>query len=164
MRAVPAVLCTAVLCTAAPARAEERRYNWELAVVDAAAFAAMLGGASMENDPGAALVIIGGATYLLGAPIVHANHGNDGRAAGSLAGRLLVPFAGALAGAAIGHEEGGETSVLEGAAYGFAGGMVVTAAIDIASPATYQVDDDHAGAWLAPTAGGGFIAGVGGRF
>lgn len=67
-----------MLLLARPAAAG-RRYNWELAVVDGAAAIALVGGIAMENDPGAALAAAGTFTYLFGAPVAHASHGNGGR-------------------------------------------------------------------------------------
>lgn len=107
-------------------------------------------------------MIIGAATYLLGAPIAHANHGNDRRGGGSLAGRLLIPFVGAAAGFAIGNDSAEEYSRISGAAYGFGGGMVVTALIDIAVPAIDERGDD-ATVVVLPVRGG-FTVGLGGSF
>ena len=116
----------------------------------------------MDNDPGAALVVVGGITYLLGAPIVHASHDNTGRGGGSLAGRVLAPLVGGAIGFAIGDDDGEELYRVSGAATGFLAGMVIAAVIDIATPAV-DTRDDGASASILPVRGG-FTVGVAGSF
>lgn len=128
-----------MLLLARPAAAG-RRYNWELAVVDGAAAIALVGGIAMENDPGAALAAAGTFTYLFGAPVAHASHGNGGRATASFGARLVLPLVGALIGTRVNDDSGDPISA--GPLYGLAGGMVVAAAFDIAVPAVDTRADD----------------------
>jgi hypothetical protein len=149
---------------AARPAAAERRYNWEIAVADGAAFAALAGGSAMDNDPGAALVVLGGLSYLVGAPILHASHDNTGRAGTSLAVRVLAPLAGGAIGFAIGDDDGEELYRVSGAVTGFAIGMVAASLLDISSPAYDTRDDDDATAVILPVRGGGATVGIAGRF
>jgi len=74
-------------------------YGWQTLVTDGAAIT-FLAMATQARDT-APYLEASAATYLLGGPIVHAGHGNWGRAAGSLALRATLPFFGGLTGAAL---------------------------------------------------------------
>lgn len=88
------------------AEAATEWYGWQTLLADGAAvtFTVM---AAKEPDSTPFLMASAG-TYLLGGPIVHAAHGNWGRAAGSLGLRLGLPLAGGLAGAALAQCRQGE--------------------------------------------------------
>lgn len=110
-------------------------YRWQIVVVDMVGLSVTLG--SIQNSGGAK---IGGLTYLFAAPIVHAMHARGGRALGSLALRVAMPFIGALAGAALaGHrtcaqdefdcdDEGPFVGALLGLGVGGISAMIVDAA------------------------------------
>lgn len=94
----PSFLAAAIVCAAiarAPnARADEPSttrswYGWQPMLSDAAALALLVGGAS-SND-GGGLVLSGAATYVLGAPILHAVHGNADTGALDAVARLALP-------------------------------------------------------------------------
>lgn len=68
------------------------------------------------------------AVTTLGSPIFHLAHHNPGRALGSLALRLTLPIAGAVAGAAM--SDGGPCFGIEGIAIGSVAGSVLAAALD----------------------------------
>jgi hypothetical protein len=81
-------------------------YGWQTLLVDAAGPAALLTaraavGPSFPSTVGPAFWVAGASTYALGAPVVHAAHGQWGRAAGSLGLRLGLPLGAALVGYGI---------------------------------------------------------------
>jgi hypothetical protein len=72
----------------APQSASPRRwYGWQTLLTDAAALALGWPGVSTasESRVSGAVVVMTGATYLLGGPVVHVAHGNMGTGVGSLA-------------------------------------------------------------------------------
>lgn len=69
-------------------------YRWQIAIADAASIALVFS----QSRPGAT---IGAFVYLLGGPVIHGANGEGGRTAASLALRLGMPLAGALAGAKL---------------------------------------------------------------
>jgi hypothetical protein len=72
----------------------QRWYGWQLLIADGSATGLILLAAEMTDGdlPGAVGLL------LYASPIVHALHGNPGRAAASLGLRAVLPFAGALIG------------------------------------------------------------------
>lgn len=64
-------------------------YGWQIGLVDTAALVLVSAAAGSDNER-AGMLGIGG--YVLGGPIVHATHGNPGRAVGSLMLRIGLPL------------------------------------------------------------------------
>lgn len=90
-----------------PPRSSGRWYGWQTLILDGSAVAlSSLGiGLATQRDSagaGAAFLIAGGLTQLLGPPIVHWAHRNVGRGFASLAFRTVLPAVGLLIGAAAG--------------------------------------------------------------
>jgi len=163
---VAMVLALAVLGAARPAAAEGERYNVEVALVDLGALGLLGLAWELEHDAEVPLAIAGAGLYLFGAPAVHRHHDNDVRAGSSLTGRVVLPLVGALVGSLY-NSDREELGAISGAAYGFAGGMVVASLADILVPAREPAENQDAattGAWIAPVKGGGVIAGLGGSF
>src|SRR5882762_5470404 len=86
-----------------------RRYGGQTLLVDVTALT-LVGIGFLAVDvtsghepkvPGLAAMVLGGAVYLFGSPIVHGLHGNGGRATGSLGMRIGFPLLGAAIGAAL---------------------------------------------------------------
>ena len=146
-----------------PAEAPRRIwYGWQTLSFDAGAVALEFAAFKVNPDlagAGAQSLAIGGiATYLLGAPIVHAFHHHKARAGGSFLARLVAPVIGALAGA------GGRSL---GAVVGGAGlGIGIVVAYD----AAFSIDErpsPAAGVSFTPTmtiVEGRPMFGLGGRF
>ncbi len=116
----------------APA-ADLRWYGWQPLIVDATSIAMMVGGGFVGGSGTMPLEVFGGAGYLLGAPIIHDAQGQLGRAGTSLALRVLVPAASAVAGVLIGWaafpngtESGGGDSyfTIDKSVYQAAGGFI----------------------------------------
>jgi hypothetical protein len=81
-------------------------YGWQTLLVDAVGPATLLTaraavGPSFPSTVGPAFWVAGASSYALGAPVVHAAHGQWGRAAGSLGLRIGLPLGGALMGYGI---------------------------------------------------------------
>jgi hypothetical protein len=99
-RTLLVALALAVLPPAA-ARAEEappRWYGWEILLVDAAALGVMIAAGRADSD---AVAWVGFGAYAAGGPLLHAIHGNGGRAATSGVLRVGLPLTlGLLASAA----------------------------------------------------------------
>lgn len=138
--AITTVLSALVLpaIAAADENTEERLtpkqtyYGWQILVSDAATVAtsALLLGSLNDESIGQLNFATG---YLLGAPIIHAAHGNPGTAVGSLALRAGMPFVGAWVGCAAYYNEGEFLGCLPGAALGMMIGMGGAIAIDSAA-------------------------------
>jgi hypothetical protein len=110
-------------------------YGWQILVVDVASGGMLTLGAEAGSS-GAALLGVGG--YLVGAPLVHASHGNGARALASATLRLGGPFALGLAGFAVGQAICSEESKNHpdvtcpqvASFFGVLGGMVVASLVD----------------------------------
>jgi len=79
-------------------------YGWQTLVADGAAGALIAVGLLTEDynqDLTIAIVTLGGATYVFGAPVVHALHGRAGTAFADFGVRVGAPIGGALTGAII---------------------------------------------------------------
>lgn len=76
-----------------------RWYGWQTLISDGIGLGLLAGGASSDSDAGATLGISGMFVYGLGTPIIHGAHGHVGRAFGSLALHLGLPYLGLLVGA-----------------------------------------------------------------
>ncbi len=137
-----------------------KSYWYQTLGADGLAFAFTLAGARGNGDAG---VTLGLGTYLLGAPIIHVAHGRPGRAVGSVAMRIGLPFLGAMVGAALepkhncrpgvdsfecGDDEGPSGEVVLGLLLGVVGASLIDA--------TVMADGDAPAAkpqrTLAPTA------------
>jgi hypothetical protein len=157
----------------APREAEtEPSYRWQIGVADASSLALLF----TVTDRGA---LAGGLLYLLGGPIIHAVHGEPGRAVGSLGLRVALPVAGAFVGGALWwnsqdarckngdpdycSDDEFNVGALYGLGLGFLGAMVIDTAV-LARPVPLRKD---AGATWAPqlaVAPGHLGVGVVGRF
>jgi hypothetical protein len=112
-----------------------RWYGLEILTADAGALALLAGAAlaANHNDGLAGSLAIGSlATYEVGGPIVHALHGNWGRAIGSGALRAGAPIVGALLGVASEDCTGGDFCGIEGGVIGFAVGVGTAIILDSA--------------------------------
>jgi hypothetical protein len=76
-------------------------YGWQTLATDAIALGPLVLMAAMNGDGAEVFVPLALGTYVLGGPIVHATHGNWGRAGGSLSLRVGAPILCALPVAAI---------------------------------------------------------------
>jgi hypothetical protein len=115
----------------------QRWYGWQLLVADGSVTGLVLVSAAMTDGD----LPVGLGLLFFASPIVHAVHGNPGRAAASLGLRALLPFAGGL----IGMETsncgllGGECKGLStGIAVGFATAVLIDAGL-----LGWEVDDAH---------------------
>jgi hypothetical protein len=84
----------------APVKMEHEWYGWGTMLTDAASFAVLSKSLGPDAGPG---IPIGLFMYAAGGPIVHGLEGEGGRAAASLAVRLVLPAIGAGLGAASYH-------------------------------------------------------------
>ena len=75
-----------------PESTQVERYGWQIGLLDTAAFLMVVSAAGSDSG---GLAVVGGGTYLLGGPSVHAARGHAGRALGSLALRVGLPLLGA---------------------------------------------------------------------
>jgi hypothetical protein len=112
------------------APAETVWYGWQTLTTDAASLA--LAGLSLASDgPGSERVfgVTAASAFVLGAPIVHAAHGNLGRGVGSLALRVGMPalglVVGVLVGSALPTSNTGTFSDLDNAVSNIAYGVLV---------------------------------------
>lgn len=104
-------------------------YGWEILIIDASAIT-LFSMVAFDPDNREPWFWAGATTGWLGGPIVHAAHGNWGRATGSLGMRIGAPFLGTLIGASMqecSHSCGPNEALL-----GYAIGAVAAATIDIA--------------------------------
>lgn len=83
---------------ATPTPASVRWYGWQPLVVDLGSIATKVGGGFVRGAGTAPIEIVGGAGYVLGAPLIHLAHGQADKAGVSIALRTLVPGVGALVG------------------------------------------------------------------
>jgi hypothetical protein len=162
----------------APPAQQTRWYGWQTFVADAGAlgFAALALGTSSANGSDAAAFVplaVGGGSYLLGGPIVHAAHGHWGKAGGSLALRVGLPLLGWAAGYALSGDScrreyayDHEGCPFENAAYGLILGAVSAMILDAVLLGRERVDDGARGApsvAFTPLNGGGNLS-LAGRF
>ena len=128
-------------------------YGAPIVFVDLAALGAFFGGmvaSDRGNDLGSALMIAGGGTYLLAAPLVHVTQHQVGRGFASLGLRTGAPLVGAVTGLIVGAIIGlrdtseydkacpketwcGAHDMVMGGTVGFVGGLLVAAAVDSAA-------------------------------
>lgn len=104
-------------------------YGAETLAVDALSLLLAFSGLAMEP-----LWVLGVAGYVLGGPIIHGTHGSFGRAAGSLALRVALPFVAVGAGMLIedcsdGGEYCGLTSLVIGIPVGMLAAIIVDASV-----------------------------------
>jgi hypothetical protein len=115
-----------------------RWYGWQILAADGGATGLVLLDAALtDGEPAPALAL-----FFFASPIVHALHGNPGRAAASLGLRALLPFAGGLIGM-----EASDCGILGGECKGLDVGMVLgfaSAVLIDASLLAWQVDDGPA--------------------
>jgi hypothetical protein len=109
-----------------------RWYGWQILMTDGAALTLfVLAAADPENEE--AWITAGATTAYLGGPLVHAGHGNWGRAAGSLGLRVGAPFLTALIGSSMEDcSSNDDFCGLAGAVLGFTVGAVTAITIDVA--------------------------------
>jgi hypothetical protein len=104
-----------------------RWYGYQILIADGASLGLLTLGVLSS---GTGLAVLGAAGYVAGGPIVHGLNGQGGRAAGSVALRLLGPVAGFGAGSA--HKEGSDgwsSSMYSGLLAGFLVPMVLDWAV-----------------------------------
>ena len=124
-----------------PAPQRSEWYGWQTALVDVASLglgAAVIGlsgnsssGSGAENVAGVLMV----STFVLGGPVVHAAHGQWGKAGASLGLRLGAPAAGALGGFLAGsascpHDDGDVPCSAVGAGIGLIAGAATAIIVD----------------------------------
>jgi len=144
-----------------------RWYGLEILTADAGAFALLAGAAlAADHSDGLAEALAVGslATYVVGGPMVHALHGNVGRALGSGALRAGAPIVGAFLGAASEDCSGGDFCGIEGGVIGFAVGVGTAIIIDSALIAHETVEDEPAVMPVVATSKNGTWLGLSGRF
>jgi hypothetical protein len=124
-------------------------YRWQVAAADVVSVALAL------SQSGAG-IRLGGLTYVLGGPIIHAVHGQGGRMGVSLAMRVGLPIALAFAGAGLAHhdcspgDDDCDDGSLGGAILGFGVGIVTAMVVDSAVIAGAVEVRKHTGATWAP--------------
>jgi hypothetical protein len=156
-----------------------RWYGEQTLLADAGSVVFLIAGAVASDgssraghQAGDVLIGIGGAGYWLGAPIVHAAHGQWGGAAGSLGLRVGLPLGGALVGGLLGLAAcGGSSGDSEigcpgvGAAIGAVGGAIAAPFVDAFALAYEPGPRPSREAAVAPTfsfvRGGGSVGLVG---
>jgi hypothetical protein len=144
---------------------ETRRnwYGWQTLSTDGAAFSLLvLGGSLISNDNTESgvvvtdsFVILSAASYVFGAPIVHAAHQNWGTAAASLGLRVGLPLTGILIGSAAdrcGANNDSELCGAVGPGFGALLGISAAIAIDAAALAYEQAPLVSAATTLQPLA------------
>ncbi len=169
----------------APPVTYTKRYGSTIALADAASVAAIVVGTILivsaafsdydcdydcDDDSGSVglgvvLMIGGSAGYVFGGPLIHNYHGNGSASGKSIALRLGLPLAGALAGAAL---SAGDESCYDCDDYSgglSALGVISAMVIDWTVLAKKQVRvDAPVVPYAAPMHGGGMTLGVGGTF
>lgn len=149
---------------------EVQDYRWQLLVTDIASL-----GLGMATQDGRLM----SSTYVLGAPIVHAAHGNGGRALVSVGLRMGLPVLGALAGISLEQAHCRSTAQTEddcglaGLILGGAAGIGAAVLIDwfalgkvekpVTRPALIQAGGIRANPMLGASKSG-FSLGLGGTF
>jgi hypothetical protein len=143
-------------------------YGSQTLATDAAAFALLVSAAiavAQKNDmAGEALVYTSLGSYVVGGPIVHAAHGNWGRAFGSFGLRVAAPILGAFLGAALENCSGGDFCGVAGGVVGFAVGAGTAIALDAAVIARESVSVGPAVTPVVVTGKDGTWLGLSGRF
>jgi hypothetical protein len=100
---------------AAEAEPPQRWYGWQILIADGSATSLLLVDAALtDGEPALALGLL---FYV--SPILHAVHGNPGRAAASLGLRALLPFAGGM----IAMESSNDCGLLGGSCEGLGVGV-----------------------------------------
>lgn len=132
-----AAVAVAVAFAAAPstARAETEWYGYEIAATDVGGWALIIGGAKLDAWPVSAL---GAGALFLGGPIVHAAHGNYGRAGISFGARVGGPLLGIGIGAAL--DKNSRSFIPAGPIIGAFVGYLAGAIVDIAVVAREETD------------------------
>lgn len=147
-----AVLAITLAASSSTAHAEEEWYGLHVAATDAGGWGLIVGGLMFDADP---IIFLGVGALFLGGPIVHAAHGNYGRAGISFAARGGGALLGGVIGYALGKREGNSelaavVGIFAGAFVGYLGGAIT----DIAVVA--REDDDPAAAPRMLSFGGRF--------
>lgn len=105
-------------------------YGEQVIIVSAVGHAAVLAGVLSGKDTGAPIAVVGGATFLLGGPVVHLAHGRVGTAAASFGLNVLVPAALGSAGFGLGcafnHGCDGQWGLVAGIVGSIAGAAIGT--------------------------------------
>ncbi len=137
----PATALLVTICAAPSVGVADNRngdwYGWQTMTVDAASVGTMALGLNRRFTP---LAVAGAGGLLLGAPILHAAHGNWGNAGLSLGSRVLFPLGGILLGALV---SGGD-SVAGGLAKTWGGGFLGFGAALVVDYAVISFDDTPA--------------------
>jgi len=135
-RAALAMLFAAFSVIPGSAAADDHWYGWQTLVADGAALGVGVGASALGSRTGVNLGIVALASYLITAPVIHAEHGNYERSAGSLAMRLAAPALGYGIGygigAWIGEDRWGRPASGTGGAFGVLGGIALAVALDSA--------------------------------
>lgn len=131
-----------VMATASPARADEGDYGERILAIDATSDALIIAGMFAENEWPAYAGLAG---HVLGGPIVHLVHGNNGAAALSIGTRVGLPVLGGYLGSVICVDDDGFLRCIGSIAVGFAVGMLAAQIID---PAFIVPDAETAPAML----------------
>jgi hypothetical protein len=139
-------------------------YGWQTLTTDGAAFTLAVAVAAVNEGGKPVVGVTALATYLAGGPIVHAAHGNWGRAFGSLGLRLGAPIAGAFLGAALEDCRGGDFCGFSGAAVGLVVGMGTAIVLDAAVLAREKVIEEPTLQPVVTTGKNGTYLGLAGRF
>ena len=128
-------------CGAKASGTQSHWYGWQIMTTDAVA---LVFGAIAADAQSGALFGVGGATYLLGGPVVHWAHDNIGKGFGSLGLRVGVPLLFGGIGAGVSDSGGGEgLGQLVGFIVGAGIGMIPAAIIDWAVLAYEPVTADE---------------------
>jgi len=133
-----AALAVALALSPSPARAEREWYGGEVLAADTIGWALIIGGATADAWPIAALGVGG---IVLGGPVIHAAHDNYGRAAVSVGLRIGGPLLGLGLGAAL--DKDSHSFIPVGPVIGAFLGYVAGAIADIAFVA-YEDDSPEA--------------------
>ncbi len=129
------------ICAAPSVVAADNRngdwYGWQTITADAASVGTIALGINRRFTP---LAIAGAGGLILGAPILHAAHGNWGNAGLSLGSRVLFPLGGMLLGGVL----SGGGSVTDGLAKTWGGGLLGFGAALVVDYAVISFDDGSA--------------------
>jgi hypothetical protein len=116
-----------------------RWYGWQIILTDAAVTGLYALAIRTDDGAPAAIASLG---YLMGAPLVHAAHGQGGRGGASLVLRIAIPLTGILSGIAIGKwtDQPSSNDEIAPLVDGILGGLVgmVTASIIDATVLAYE--------------------------
>lgn len=126
-----------------PPREYSRWYGWQTLLSDSAALTLLFAVGAVDLGDGAGKFV--GASlgmYLTGGPVIHATHGNWGRAAGSLGLRVGAPLLGGALGSSLEECSSGEDFCgLAGAVLGGTLGILTAVTVDSAALARETVRD-----------------------